>query len=198
MDFAYPRPQLRRSQWTSLNGAWRFRYDDDREFSLPSDITEWPMQIVVPFPPESNASGIGDRGFHRACWYERDFDLSLAERARDPALRRGRLLRACVGQWSSGDDARGRSHAVLGRHHRLARREVGKADRDGVCRRRPAGFERSRAASRIGSSSRIRSGTRAPRVSGRRYGSSEWRGPMSRRFAGRLTSNRMRCNSRRA
>ena len=79
LDFAYPRPQLRRSQWTSLNGVWRFRYDDEREFSLPSDITEWPMQIVVPFPPESNASGIGDRGFHRACWYERDFDLSLAE-----------------------------------------------------------------------------------------------------------------------
>ena len=50
MDFAYPRPQLRRSQWTSLNGVWRFRFDDDREFSLPSDITEWPMQIVVPFP----------------------------------------------------------------------------------------------------------------------------------------------------
>ena len=53
MGFAYPRPQLCRPQWTSLNGVWRFRYDDDREFSLPSDITEWPMQIVVPFPPES-------------------------------------------------------------------------------------------------------------------------------------------------
>ena len=74
MDFAYPRPQLRRSQWTSLNGIWRFQFDDDRKFSLPSDITEWPMQIVVPFPPESTASGIGDRGFHRGCWYERDFE----------------------------------------------------------------------------------------------------------------------------
>ena len=79
MGFAYPRPQLRRPQWTSLNGIWRFRFDDVREFSLPSDITEWPMQIVVPFPPESEASGIGDRGFHRGCWYERDFDLSLTE-----------------------------------------------------------------------------------------------------------------------
>ena len=78
MDFAYPRPQLRRSQWTSLNGTWRFLFDDDRKFSLPSDITEWPLQIQVPFPPESSASGIGDRGFHRACWYERDFELPVA------------------------------------------------------------------------------------------------------------------------
>ena len=77
MEFEYPRPQLRRSQWTSLNGSWRFRFDDDRTFSHPSDITEWPMQIVVPFPPESTASGIGDRGFHRACWYQRDFDMPV-------------------------------------------------------------------------------------------------------------------------
>ena len=28
----------------------------------------------MPFPPESRASGIGDRGMHRACWYQRDFD----------------------------------------------------------------------------------------------------------------------------
>ena len=28
-----------------------------------------------PFPPESAASGIHDRTFHLACWYERDFEL---------------------------------------------------------------------------------------------------------------------------
>jgi beta-galactosidase/beta-glucuronidase len=82
LEFEYPRPQLRRSQWTSLNGNWRFQFDDDRTFSQPSDITDWPMQIVVPFPPESSASGIGDRGFHRACWYQRDFELSVAEKER--------------------------------------------------------------------------------------------------------------------
>lgn len=74
MEFAYPRPQLQRPQWTSLNGPWRFLFDDAREFSLPGDITAWPMQINVPFPPESEASGIGDRGFHAVCWYEREFD----------------------------------------------------------------------------------------------------------------------------
>lgn len=75
MDLAYPRPQLQRAQWTTLNGLWRFRYDDARTLTTPQDVTRWPMQIRVPFPPESKASGIGDRGFHSTCWYERDFEL---------------------------------------------------------------------------------------------------------------------------
>lgn len=76
MDPAYPRPQLQRPQWTTLNGLWRFCYDDDLALTTPQDIDRWPLQIRVPFPPESQASGIGDRGFHKACWYERDFELT--------------------------------------------------------------------------------------------------------------------------
>jgi len=76
LEPAYPRPQLRRARWTSLNGPWRFRYDDDRRFSLPSHVDHWPMEIRVPFPPESEASGIADRGFHPVCWYEREFDCA--------------------------------------------------------------------------------------------------------------------------
>ena len=33
------------------------------------------LTIEVPFPPESARSGIGDRGFHNACWYEREFEI---------------------------------------------------------------------------------------------------------------------------
>jgi beta-galactosidase/beta-glucuronidase len=73
MDTAYPRPLLQRPEWTSLNGAWRFCFDDDKRFQRPSDVTEWTHQIQVPYPPESKASGVGDRGFHKAVWYERDF-----------------------------------------------------------------------------------------------------------------------------
>ena len=76
MDLAYPRPQLQRTQWTSLNGAWRFCYDNDRALTTPKDIDDWPLQIRVPFPPESRASGIGDTGFHKVCWYERNFDCA--------------------------------------------------------------------------------------------------------------------------
>lgn len=67
---------MQRSNWTSLNGPWRFCYDDTHKFTLPSQIESWPLEITVPFPPESNASGIGDKGFHSLCWYERDFDCS--------------------------------------------------------------------------------------------------------------------------
>ena len=75
MQFEYPRPQLQRKQWTSLNGTWRFCYDDDSCLLNPTDIVDWPLQITVPFPPESKASGIGDTGFHKVCWYQRDFNL---------------------------------------------------------------------------------------------------------------------------
>lgn len=71
----YPRPQLRRADWQSLDGPWRFRHDDDGRFVHPAQVDGWPMEIVVPFPPESMASGIGDRGFHRVCWYEREFEV---------------------------------------------------------------------------------------------------------------------------
>ncbi len=67
---------MQRSNWTSLNGVWRFCYDDTHKFTLPSQIESWPLEITVPFPPESNASGIGDKRFHSLCWYERDFDCS--------------------------------------------------------------------------------------------------------------------------
>ena len=75
LDFGYPRPQLERQHWTNLNGPWRFLIDDDGLIKHPSEIHTWPMTIQVPFPPESKASGIGDRGLHRMCWYQRDFQF---------------------------------------------------------------------------------------------------------------------------
>jgi beta-galactosidase/beta-glucuronidase len=75
---AYPRPLLVRRHWISLDGKWRFSYDDERRYRHPADITRWPLSIEVPYPPESRASGIGDRGFHAACWYQRDFKVDAA------------------------------------------------------------------------------------------------------------------------
>jgi beta-galactosidase/beta-glucuronidase len=72
---AYPRPQLVREHWLSLNGKWKFSFDNDHRYKHPSDAIQWTNEILVPFPPESETSGIGDRGFHRACWYERDFEI---------------------------------------------------------------------------------------------------------------------------
>ena len=73
---SYPRPQLRRRDWCSLNGPWRFTYDDELQCRVPDDIADWRYEIEVPFAPESKRSGIHDTTFHRACWYERDFALA--------------------------------------------------------------------------------------------------------------------------
>jgi beta-galactosidase/beta-glucuronidase len=78
-DSAYPRPQLVREHWQSLNGLWKFTFDNEKQFKHPSDSINWSNQIRVPYPPESETSGIGDRGFHRACWYERDVDIKAGE-----------------------------------------------------------------------------------------------------------------------
>lgn len=74
---AYPRPQLVREQWTSLNGSWKFLFDNEGLYSQPDEIENWPLKIEVPFPPESKTSGIGDRGFHRVCWYQREFHMLI-------------------------------------------------------------------------------------------------------------------------
>ena len=76
LKHAYPRPQLQRSNWTCLNGPWLFCFDNEGQFSVPKDVITWPLTIEVPYPPESSASGIGDQGFHKACWYQRDVHIA--------------------------------------------------------------------------------------------------------------------------
>ena len=78
-DFMYPRPQLVRDNWLSLNGQWDFAFDDELSFRTPSDNIAWDHEITVPFAPESSASGIGNQGFHKACWYRRQFDVPAGE-----------------------------------------------------------------------------------------------------------------------
>ena len=74
-QFEYPRPQLVRDHWISLNGPWRFMYDDARRCQMPDCVDGWTHEIEVPFAPETKASGIGDTGFHSVCWYQREFTL---------------------------------------------------------------------------------------------------------------------------
>ena len=69
----YPRPQLERREWTSLNGPWDFALDRHTRWRNPAEV-DWTDRIEVPFSPETAASGIGDTGFYRACWYRRVFE----------------------------------------------------------------------------------------------------------------------------
>lgn len=75
----HPRPQLSRSYYRLLDGLWEFAYDDESCQKHPSQVN-FDRTIIVPFPPESPASGIGDTGFHPVVWYRRRFRLEERER----------------------------------------------------------------------------------------------------------------------
>jgi beta-galactosidase/beta-glucuronidase len=85
-DPRYPRPQLVRDRWTDLTGTWQFAYDDaetgvDEGWFALSDLQDrsvFDRDIVVPYPPESPASGVGVRSFHRVVWYRHTFERSQA------------------------------------------------------------------------------------------------------------------------
>ncbi len=66
----YPRPQLERAVWSSLNGQWECALDRDAQWRCPPDV-RWDRSIIVPFAPETPASGINDPSFSRATWYRR-------------------------------------------------------------------------------------------------------------------------------
>jgi beta-galactosidase/beta-glucuronidase len=75
-DGSYPRPMLCRERWTSLDGTWELALDDADEGLVgrwwdPETEAAFPRHIEVPFPPESPASGVGERGFHPVVWYRR-------------------------------------------------------------------------------------------------------------------------------
>jgi len=72
----HPRPQLTRARWTDLSGPWQFAYDDadvGRRECWQDNPEVFDRTIEVPYPPESPASGINDRGFHPVLWYRRTF-----------------------------------------------------------------------------------------------------------------------------
>ncbi len=79
----YPRPQLRREGWISLNGIWDFAFDGDAAWTEPRTV-RWSQMIKVPFSPETQASGLHASGFFRVVWYRRAFDR--------PALAPGQRL----------------------------------------------------------------------------------------------------------
>ncbi|MBB3121548.1 glycoside hydrolase family 2 protein [Pseudoduganella violacea] len=98
-QFEYPRPQLVRDAWQSLNGAWEFEFDPERRYRLPSDPIPWSRRIAVPFAPECSLSGIGDTGYHPICWYRRRF--TLAHRGERTMLHFG-AVDYCARVWLNG------------------------------------------------------------------------------------------------
>ena len=69
--FGYPRPQFAREEWFCLNGPWDFAIDAEAKWASPEEV-EWNDTIIVPYAPETVASGINNTGFYRAVWYRRN------------------------------------------------------------------------------------------------------------------------------
>ena len=72
----YPRPQFVRQDWLCLNGTWQFEIDwADSGIKRGLLERELEQEILVPFPPESNASGIGCLDNMNAVWYRREVEI---------------------------------------------------------------------------------------------------------------------------
>ncbi|MDB4938256.1 MAG: Beta-galactosidase [Labilithrix sp.] len=71
---AYPRPMLRRKDWTSLDGPWEFALDPEATHHDARTVI-FDATIEVPFSVETERSGIGNTGLYKACWYRRTVDL---------------------------------------------------------------------------------------------------------------------------
>ena len=73
----YPRPQLRRQQWSNLNGLWDYAVTSVETTITPS---EWNGQILVPYGLESKLGGVQRLlDATEALWYRRSFTASKSE-----------------------------------------------------------------------------------------------------------------------
>ncbi len=74
----YPRPILERERWLNLNGPWLFRMDAaDEGMEARWFAAELPdsSEILVPYPVESEASGIHEAEPASVVWYQRDVEI---------------------------------------------------------------------------------------------------------------------------
>lgn len=93
---SYPRPDFQRPDlnWTSLNGAWDFYFDDEdaglgENWHLTSPPSSLKRTIQVPYAFQTPASGINERAAHEVLWYAR----TIKDIRTDEARKRGdRLL----------------------------------------------------------------------------------------------------------
>lgn len=75
----YPRPQFVRTDWLNLNGTWQFEADYG-DSGIERGLKDRPLtgEILVPFCPESQLSGVAHLDFLNAVWYRRTVDVPAA------------------------------------------------------------------------------------------------------------------------
>lgn len=78
----YPRPDFIRENYISLDDVWLFGFDDSGEIynSLKrGEDYALPLEIIVPFPYQSPASGINSQEKHERVCYEKRFNVDFPE-----------------------------------------------------------------------------------------------------------------------
>lgn len=96
-DPDYPRPQLVRDGWLSLDGSWEFAFSD----AATPEAVAFDREIRVPFAPETPLSGVADPSYHPRAWYQREFTLPSGWAGRRVLLHFGAVdYRATV--WVNG------------------------------------------------------------------------------------------------
>jgi len=74
----YPRPQLQRSAWKSLNGAWTLATLKEGDKAPLGTSRGYGQKVTVPYPLESTLSGVGHHEDHFA--YRRSFTVPASWR----------------------------------------------------------------------------------------------------------------------
>lgn len=88
----YPRPQLERSSWQSLNGSWQFAFDDEdvgvkEKWYEEGKVLE--QSIQVPFVYQCKRSGIDHQDVHDIVWYKKIFKISEFDEQKEILLHFG-------------------------------------------------------------------------------------------------------------
>ena len=99
----YPRPQFARPSWMNLNGTWQFEIDHGASGRERGLVQKEPLaaSILVPFCPESDLSGIGNKDFMAAVWYRRTFTLPEESKGQRLLLHFGAVDYKCEA-WVNG------------------------------------------------------------------------------------------------
>jgi len=101
----YPRPQFVRQNWLCLNGPWECEIDSgdsgyERKLYQADKLSG---EILVPFCPESELSGIGNVDFLNAVWYRRAVGIPRAWAGRKVLLHFGAVDYDAI-VWANGQE----------------------------------------------------------------------------------------------